>query len=423
MSVQNGDCSMASFDLPSRFFHGVILSALLTVAPLAAHAADAQEVANAVDRSASTLIDSERAIIDQLTKQMETSITGVQQTLVVMQNQQRTDQRSAMPIPEIETTFLAMPMASAIVDQITHEVMFSRQSEMNRVKMDERADYLLDTTSVQLVNSQAYDIFMRYFCDPKGRNGTMADTKEEKVGVKIGKNTFDYDLGCGKTSIKDVPSRHSLLGSDKDDGPEALAVIGLPTRPDALFFEPTTFPSKSADGKAPTSAGASNTSRLAHIYYAAFNQSLLFLLGEPPSAPQKGVASSFITNQGLIARQMMATYPFAILFAERMGTMGPDAAASVANLLRTKLRSATEDQTIFNILENLKRRNTISTAEYMDVVMYQLPLSPGYYTRINEELNPTELRRELVWLTAMQTALNYQRNRWLEILAALEAVR
>lgn len=120
---------------------------------------------------------------------------------------------------------------------------------------------------------------------------------------------------------------------------------------------------------------------------------------------------------------MMASYPFAIMFAERMGTMGPDAASATAALLRTKLSAATEDEAIFNVIRNIERRNTISQAEYMDIVMYQLPLSPGYYARINDELSPTELRREAVWLTAMQTALNYQRNRWLEILAALEAVR
>jgi hypothetical protein len=103
--------------------------------------------------------------------------------------------------------------------------------------------------------------------------------------------------------------------------------------------------------------------------------------------------------------------------------MGPNAAKSLAGFMTGKMGKGTEDPAVKAILANLKARQNVSLAEYMNIVMYQLPTSPGYSEYISSTTNTKKLIREEVWLTAMQTALNYQRNRWLEILATLEAVR
>lgn len=414
------------------FYRLLAATALVCIGPVTAVQANpssAFEITQEISRSADRQIDSERLMLERLGQQVSDGIRGVQQALVEQESNSLKHHIRANPLDDVLTTFMALPLSNATVDQITQDVMFNRQREMNRIKIEGRDDYIIDTSLPASIDTQAFDIFMRYFCDPKARSGTMSELKIDKVGVKFGDSVLNYELGCGYTSNNSIPSRRALLGPQlADAGPEAEQVIGLPTRPEALFFEPSTFPTNVSGQGAPTDAGASNSNRLAHIYYAAFSQSLLFLLGEPPVAPTSsnvtaGSASAYIANQAAVTRKMMASYPFAIMFAERMGTMGPDAAEATANLLRTKLSVATEDENIFNMIQNIERRNTISQAEYMDVVMYQLMLSPGYYARINDELNSSELRREVVWLTAMQTALNYQRNRWLEILTALEAIR
>lgn len=410
--------------------HALAVSAIICAVPYSAAYAvsGAHEITKEISRSTDRQVDSERLMIERFGTQVTDSITKVQQTIVDQERAELAKGMKSRPLDEIMTTFMALPLSNATVDQITQDVMFNRQREMNRIKVDNRADYIVDTSLTSNVDTQAFDIFMRYFCDPKARGGSMADVKVSKVGVEYGDQVLNYELGCGYTNNTNIPSRRVFLGQSADDGPEAAQIIGLPTRPEALFFEATTFPTNVTGGQQPTEAGPSNSNRLAHVYYAAFSQSLLFLLGEPPKAASAtglaaGSTSGYIGTQSEVAKKMMASYPFALLFAERMGTMGTDAAQATAALLRTKLSAATEDETIFNVIRNIERRNTISQAEYMDVVMYQLPLSPGYYTRINEELNQIELRREAVWLTAMQTALNYQRNRWLEILTALEAVK
>jgi len=258
---------------------------------------------------------------------------------------------------------------------------------------------------------------MRYFCDPQASTERLKDQKWRLSGVKNKGGTISYDLACGKIiasgDAAKLSTRESILGPGNEKKPEGLQVIGLPLRPADLFFAPTTHPTTPGNNK-----DASNTNKMADVYYGAFAQSLQFLVGRP-----EGLPSSDINTQAKISKQMLASYPFAMLFAERAGTMGPAAAQSIADLITDKLGSGTQDPVIVEHLENLRSRNSISMAEYMDIVAYQLMTSPGYYERISKELTPAQLRREEVWLTAMQTALNYQRNRWLEIQAALEAVR
>lgn len=419
---------MASRMIFSPIFRVLALSVATFLLPLNAQAsspASTHEITSEIINTANREADVMRLVVEDVGKKINSDIELVIQTLVEQEKNQSVRGMKSDPLDEIITTFTALPLSNLAVDQIAQDVMFNRQRELNRIKIEGRADYLIDTSLPASVDSQAFDIFMRYFCDPKARGGSNADFKVTRVGVPYGDQVLNYELGCGYTNNGSVPTRHSILGgAEADAGHEAAQVIGLPTRPDALFFEATTFPTKQEGQQ---NNDVSNTNRLAQVYYAAFSQSLLFLLGEPPSGAGGGsIAGSpgaYIANQAAVAKKMLASYPFALLFAERMGTMGPDAAQATADLLLSKLGSASEDINILNVVQNIERRNTISQAEYMDIVMYQLPLSPGYYSRINDQLTSEELRREAVWLTAMQTALNYQRNRWLEILAALEAVK
>jgi hypothetical protein len=139
-------------------------------------------------------------------------------------------------------------------------------------------------------------------------------------------------------------------------------------------------------------------------------------LGEVDTAAER---TRYVEAQGQIARKMLATYPFALMYAERIGTIP---ASTVGGLLATKVQATDTESLTYKRVNDLMNRHMISLAEYMDLVMYRIPMSPGYLQRV-QSLSPSDLQREEVWLTAMQNVINYQRNRWMEILVALEAVK
>lgn len=317
-------------------------------------------------------------------------------------------------LPAIAT----LPIGISTSDAILEELMKSRLGELNRIPLpDEKAAYLLNTGWTAPVNLQQFDIFMRYFCDPDSNAGKIESTTWALTDIPAdnsGTRKLNYTLGCGYVKGDPIETRETLIGLDKNSE-EAKQLIGLPLRPGDLFFSLTSYPT--LPSKYGGSAPSTETNRAAHVYYGAFFQSLQFLVG---SAPGNG---GTVEGKAEITRQMLASLPFAILFSERVGTMGPEAAKALSNTLQLKLGPAANEESIAVRMRNIQRRQNISLAEYMDIMMYQVPMSPGYYTRISEEFTPAQLRREEVWLTAMQTALNYQRNRWLEILTSLEAVK
>ena len=328
---------------------------------------------------------------------------------------------------DIREVAKSVPGALAFTSNVMNTLMLTRSLELNRVPMPEdKVSYMVDSSWKTPVDVQSFDIFMRFFCDPDSNSGRMKDLKVDmvsnpsKLDTNEQKKEIEYKLGCGNVEGDSIETRHKILGSD-DTKAANREIIGLPLRVSDMFFAPTTFstePNASVAKLPDGSAGDSNTNPMAQVYFGAFAQSLRFLLG---SAPTGGTP---LAQKEAVTRQMLASLPFAILFSERVGSMGTNAAEALAETLSDKLGSSVStDEALANRVDELRRRNSVSIAEYMDIMMYQLPTSPGYYTRINTQLTTKQLVREEVWLTAMQTALNYQRNRWLEILTLLEAVK
>ena len=418
----------------SLYFVMAVMAALLM--PRASFAQlDTKEIRNAIDTAGERSVSSEDAMINGkggLKTDLKEGLESIIRAADDVEKERDKEESKSSPIPGLRDTYAALPLSFITMDQLDKALMFNRLRELNRVSLgDKGADYMVDTFKSADVDVQYFDIFMRYFCDPEARaggleNDKMGDKKFKMLNVKRGGKTLSYDVGCGTASNEAVPSRQSVLGDkEMNTSPEASQIISLPLRPDVMFFNASTFPTLPAKN-APAGDKQTNVNRLANVYYGAFALSMRFLLGAPPKAYTPGDGandkSAYIEAKAQIARQSLASVPFIELFTAQTGTMGPQAAQATASLLREKLGPAIADENIYNRVKNIERRNTISLAEYMDIIMYQLMLSPKYYERINSELNPTELRREAVWLAGMQTALNYQRNRWLEILAALEAV-
>lgn len=370
-----------------------------------------QEVTEALYDSSQQRVDALDTSIDALVKKIQDTADKIGSNFITLSLDDARKNGSAV-VYELLGAVKAFPNGTQMQDEIFDITMESRRKELHRIALNKppfvKPQYLVDTTWPD-INIQQYDIWMRYFCDPQSNSGRMADAKRVLDAIP---NSTGYTLGCGYVDGNAaIQTRHSVLGKD-DTTDEAKQIIGLPSRPGDLLFSTKTFPTM------PSTSGAkiTNTNKMADVYYGAFALSVQFLLG---SAPEDG---SNIEGQARIARQTLATYPLAMLFSERLGSMGPDAAQSLATTLRIRLNPGQNDPNNQRI-EMLLKQKTVSVAEYMDIVMNQIPMSPGYYARINNELSPQELRREEVWLSAMQTALNYQRNRWLEIQAAIEAVR
>lgn len=426
----------------SLFLRRIAVVTLLAATALPGHAlASAKTIRDAiVETTQNEILESQRSTKASV-EAMANAITGdggLTASLLTINSERFREQITPAPVWELFKATAALPESIALTDQTVQSLMITRLREMQRIPYTaaEKPDYLIDTDSPDTVDQQKFDIFMRYFCDPQSRGGTLSSKTFELKQFRIpnGANYTQqtYSVGCGYAS-NSLPSRRSILtGTSSDTGVEARQIMSLPTRPEALFFEPVSFPT-AIGNSAPNAASAnlpSNINRIAPAaYLGAFAQSLQFLVGDAPAPDQVGANAdfqpgdygSFIKGQKEVAVKMLASYPFALLFAERTGTMGPQAAQSVALLLRTKIGEATQNPAILAQIDALKKRQSLSMAEYMNIVAYQLPTSPGYLTRVNE-LTPSQLKREMVWLTAVQTALNYQRNRWLEILAALEAV-
>lgn len=432
---------MAQFASPRSVpFLKMLMASVFILGTMPGVAMAQQDVVNAMTEASTQKIQVEKEIAENLKKTVTESMNDLSRSFVDTNGKTAAMTRTAAPIDEIAIANTMLPIAMATANTTVDDVMFNRYRELNRIPIgttEATADYLVDSSYGSDDTVQAFSIFMRYFCDTRSRQNAKEDDTTLKSrtytlenAMLKGKET-SYKVGCG-FSEGSVPSRQTYLGAkEANDGVYAQQIIGLPARPQVLFFAPETFPTKLPDGAGTDKV--SNTNPLSHIYYAAFAQSLQFLLGGAPKAYNAdgvGGEKAFLDAQAEIAKKTLASYPFAILFSERVGTLPgdpntPDESVprQLADLLQDKLAGATEDPTMLQRIDNIRKRNAISIAEYNDIVMYQLMMSPGYYERISRDLDATQLRREEVWLTAMQTALNYQRNRWLEILAALEAVK
>jgi hypothetical protein len=406
-----------------------LLTAGLTISPSATFAGSSNMTDALEDAT------SKKAQLDQATAEKETDAVkeGFRQLKNAMAEDMKQKQREELDTAAIHDGLVpAMNNLSTALTQdenVVKYLMNIRSYELNRIPLaaqpsstlDDntivKTDYLADTSWDTPIDAQAFDIFMRYFCDPNARGGTMKDFSSDQTNVNHGgTSTLTYTLKCGEISTGDLTTRHKLLGSSDDTTPQAIQVLALPSRPADLFLEPRTFPTTLNSTAVAGAAAPTNTNPMSGVYYGAFAASLRFLVGSyPPGVGGLGAQQD-------ITRKMLASYPFAVLFAERSGSMGKDAVQALATHLSKEMNAGSStDPAVQAYMADLKGRQNISTAEYMNIVMYQLPTSPGYYTHISEELSQSDLRREEVWLTALQTALGYQRNRWLEILATLEA--
>jgi hypothetical protein len=400
----------------------IAFSLCLALLPRGAFAGS-QEIIDEMHDAAEKDIQADRLRTDAVAQDVDQETQKVLQVKTDIFKQEQKDESESAEHTELLPAIDLLPKALAQQDTLINDLMITRYRELNRqpIPTDSssasttyKPEYLVDTSLVTPVDVQAFDIFMRYFCDPNARGGLMKTMQFNLANVLYQQRKTNYTLGCGVVSGASIQTRQSVLGSG-DTSDEAKQIIGLPLRPADLYFNPGTFPTTpgtTANGKKTT-----NTNPLAEVYFAAFAQSLEFLVGEAPAA------SNDLNTQAAISRQMLASYPFAVLFAERAGSMDDVAPQALAGFMMGKLGKGTEDPAIVARLQNLQGRTNVSLAEYMDLIMYQLPLSPGYHAYIENTRNTKKLIREEVWLTAMQTALNYQRNRWLEILATLEAVK
>lgn len=408
----------------ARFF---LAATCLSMTLLSSAAFADPEIVRAIGETTQEELDRLDDILKQSDSKIDSNFESLKKGLVALEAKEQARQTKSAPIYELFTVLSKLPESIALTHEVAREVLSTRRLVLQKVERpDDRPDYLVDTSLESGVDAQSYDIFMRYFCNPEGRGGTLANVTSRKVDRPYNGSLINYTLGCGRATGAAIPSRTSILGGDAHVGIEAAQIIDLPTRPEILIFGAGTFPTRFGDVAA-INAPISNANRASQLYLGAFEQFLLSVAGSPPDRPGSsarlaGDPSGYLASQRDVTVKMLASYPFALLFAERTGTMGPDVIAHTVNMLKTSLSMGTQSKQIADQIASLSKRQTISMAEYMDIMAYQLPTSPGYYARINNDLTPEELKREAVWLTSIQTALNYQRNRWLEILAALEAV-
>ncbi len=389
----------------------------------------AQQISGAISMAVKEEIQSYEALNKGLVDGLDRAVEDIKANRILIENAQRLRDAGVAPDDRLLKSLAAAAVGIAGTEIAVRDILQNRLNELNLVRsntMEPLAPYLVDPTLGSLTtNAQIFEIFMRFFCDPRGRNGTLANVQIE---------TTRYTLGCGAVLSggggttapaidTNVLSRDGLFGRTPTGENARMRdqLVNLPLRPEAMFFHPETFPVGQA-------AGHTNTNELAPVYYGAFSQAMHFLVGPPPDVPNVAEMgdparqADYINTQAVIARQMMATYPFALLFGERVGMMGTEAAQQIAGVLLERLGNAASDPYLFQRVQEIEARSTISIAEYMDILMYRMPLSPGYLNYISS-LTPAQARREEVWLTALQTAVNYQRNRWLEIQAALEAIQ
>ncbi|MDB5478502.1 MAG: hypothetical protein JWM96_997 [Alphaproteobacteria bacterium] len=412
--------------MTSRFLSSLCLFALLLAFSVPIQAFADQDVVKALQQTT----DMRLQVLQQDKKELYIAyglaFEGLKKQIIAVNTARFADEVTPDPYVEVIKLSQMTPVGLAVSDGIAQYLMSTNMRQLNRVPVtNDVADLYVNGALNADVGIQAFHIYMRYFCDPQSRGGTMEDKEfvQKHVYYKGAMLDNDITMGCGYVKNSDMPTRATYLAAKANNGLEADQIIGLPTRADRLYFNAGTFPTTAK--KEPTDADPTNTNRMAQVYEAAFSQSMLLLLGDPPAAPQSndlaGDAGTYLENQKQVAVKAAATYPFALAFAEQTGTMGPDAAQAAAFLLRTKLAGATTNPDILAQINSLNQRNSISVAELSKIIDYQLVTSPGYFQRIST-MRPSQLKREAVWLLARQTALRWEQKRWQEISTMLEAM-
>lgn len=314
------------------------------------------------------------------------------------------------------------------VEVFIQDLMATRTKQMNGVPIERTTNPNASIVNIQLVDTsslkapimdQQFSIFMRYFCDPLSAAGEMAD-------VNIGL-TGSNSVKCGNSDTNGANSRASYAASSSVSAEQtALAereIINAPLDPYRLFFKVTTYPvARVADG----TVYHTNVNPFASLFPAAIVQSIEFLTGGPPETVNKGdlqtdsQRTEYLATQARNTRKSIATYVFSLLAGDRVQAMGSDMSMRLASLLERYMGEYSFEQNTAARISMLRRQTGVSMSEYMNIMMYEIPTAPGYISAI-DRMTPEQAVRERIRLNALQLAVNYQRNHWLEILSALEA--
>jgi hypothetical protein len=447
--------SVCGFHRPSFFIFFLFFYSLVFVPPAFAQT---REVEEAIAESADKSIDVEKQENKETIRVLKSEIDRVVEGMITRAAEEK---RVQAPDPDypVMGAFEGFPAGLALQQMTADSFLHARLLELNLVapkpdKNGKQPYYLIDPTQKSdqaSVRAEMLDVYMRLFCDPRARGGTMS---------LLGRNPNDpsyilpfttkykdgsHNLACGalqkgKSVDASVPSRETLIGpfpmaawnksSAQRSAQEKAAiaqqedVIGLPQNPGRLFFYPETFPVMPLTQMNDTT----NTHKMAPVWTGALAMALQFLAGEPAGKFSMGTlgtesgAKAYIAYQANIARKMLASYVFTQLFSERVGTLNQDVAEQVSDIVLSKLGPAGSNEELYQRAMALGKRANLSVAEYQYILMHEMMLSPGYLDRLNE-LNADNLVREQAILNAWQVALMQQINHWLQVLAALEAVK
>lgn len=423
----------------------LVVAGFLSPLPVQAQL-ETQTLVKAMQETAEKTSQESQANTDRLIKVMaEAAIKRVDAQIQLEKARTRAALEPAIDMG-VMVSLQSVPVASALTALISSSVLESRYKELNLIKQNSvgtLARGLVDSTTGSLANDPAnFRVYMDYFCDPRAQDGEMG--KIGDTAAIAANSAYDVKDETTKYQYKCGVERYKVLGNPGND-PDAQTpvaienyqITGLPLKPQLLFFEPLTFPMKPSS----TATDESNTNKLSDLAFGAYKYFERLILGKPGDKTKvynlttSGGREAYIADQSRIARQMLASYPFAMLFAERMGTMGGGAAQAnsattgalsapqaAAKILRTSWAGVTMDPNIDALIRNLEDQKSMSMAQYMDILMYKMPMSAGYLARINQ-LSPEQLDREEVFLMGLQTVLKYKINRWMEMSTVYAAVK
>lgn len=412
-------------------FAVVFFSLVLGLFATTARADDAmmtQGLVKAINLASQTQTVENKQLTDAMTKAL--GLVGDKITNAILQ-QDTNEQEEAVGLMDGDTasTLTTRMDAAAATEVYKRDIMTTRSKQFSGVVVGTDDNHMLvdiARSPPMKVNDQQFSIAMRFFCDPLARVGTMKDVEvETQEGVvKCGDGTY---TGSSPLSGKPLADRKKFGSLDTSD--EARAIINLPINPARLFLETTTYPARPDPSK--PAGSQTNVNPLAQLYFAAIMQSIELLVGNPPDKNQFadfGTPSGqeqYLRYEASKTRKSVASYIFAQLAAERMQSSDNGFARVLAQMSERFASGAMNDPggIMAERIKKLRSQPGVSMAEYLNILMYEIPVSPGYLELINNPSNmpPEKLAREKLKLMGLQTAVNYQRNRWMEMLTALEA--
>ncbi len=408
-------------------FFSVLFLALCLVAPLSVTHADPLADQNVVgllndlQKSDAATTEALQQVITNETDRLVDEIHGGTVTEAAKENAQAA---TTMPDFDMQEALAARMGAMPAVEGFARDIMMTRTKQSNGVPLGNASlafGQLVDTAvNTNTVTSQQFSRYIRYFCDPRSRMGEIAT-------MEFGRGDDKFSCGSDESNVPESSRAKFAVPAGTNATEQAAQeneVINLPVSPSRLFLEATTYPIAAAD----LGYKATNLNMYAKLWWPAIMQSIEFLVGPPPTRMNTGDLKGangqreYIARQARATRQSMAAYVFAQLAGERIQSMGPDMAQRMASMLEEYIGN--NDPNIEERIADFRRKPGLSLAEYMHIMMYEIPLSQGFIAKINAPgTTMQELQTKKIELAGLQLAVNYQRNRYMELLMALEASR